>query len=1699
MSGEMINRKRELLITLLLIGIVLMGAAFRLYNVNWDEGQYLHPDERHLAMVLNAIALPADLPQYFHTAESPLSPYNRGYDQFFYGTFPLFLTRFVSELIGRGGWGEAHLVGRGLSALFDLGTVIVLFFIGRRLYGVRVGLLASALAALTVLNIQSAHFFAVDTFLTFFILASFYFAVRVAQGGRWWHYGFLGLMIGLATACKISALTFGVVVAAALLLRLFPSAVRSLQSAIAGPPTPTLSHSHNRHILIDLLKTFAGGLLLLVCLLLAFRIAQPYAFQGPGFFDILPNQRFFNDMGAIRGLMNGEVDYPPSHQWTNRTPWLFSLETMVLWSLGVPLGLAACAGWGLALYQLTRRRRWEHLLPLVWVTFTFLYIGAQFVKPIRYFLPIHPFLALLAAFLVVAVWDFAKRQTSNVKRQASDVSRLTFDVSRFTYPALAIALALFVTLGTLAWAWAFIQIYTRPTTRIAASRWIYEHWETAATLHTAEGQPIQLSLRNGTIYAAGDDPAVISFTPKTSVTAVAVTLNHLETVAPYPGPAQFQITLVTDHEGETVLARAEQTVELVSEQTATFPLPATPLAGGQMYYLHTRLVAGPPVRAWGATIGNEHWDDPLPLRVDGKDGFGNLYTGVDLTLYDEDEPAKLVKLLDALDKLDYMCLSSNRLYGSIPRLPMRFPMTTLYYRYLFDGTLGFEPVATFTSHPNLGPIEFDDDGAEEQFTVYDHPKVILLRKTPAYSRARAEALLGNVDWDRIVRLKPIEVPGYKNALLLTDAERVADTLGGTWRDLFDPDGPANRFPEITWYLLLQLLGLVALPFTVVLFRRLDDRGYLFARALGILLLAWLSWLLAYNTALGYTRLTIQIALVILAGSSLLSLLSRALRHDLVGLIRSRWQLILFCEALFLAAFLLFYAIRLGNPDLWHPYMGGEKPMDFAYLNAVIKTTRFPPYDPWFAGGYLNYYYFGQLMLATLIKLAGIVPAVAFNLCIPTLFALTVGGACSVTYNLALPWRGQAGKPAPRRRAWLYGLIGGLLVTVIGNLGQAALLLNGLREVGGGAAGGLTGFQNLLDGLRRVFLEGQSLNFRTEWWYWNATRIIPETINEFPWFSFLYADLHAHLIALPFTLVVLGLLVNLVRSPQSPVPSLQSPVLSPQSSVPSPQSSVPSPRNTQYESRFTFYDFAGVLALAFVLGALRCTNTWDWPTYLLLTLATLGVHGYVSWTQGDPHPRPLSLVWRGGIWGMLRLAVVLLLALDLLGVVKLWENPLSLTTWLFKPFHDHFMQFYARLEPWTGARTALGDYLMVNGIFLFIIVSWLVVLALRRGSLVGGLLRAALRGRSPGRYARLARALSRGRPGWDGLELMGVTAVLIAALALVVADLPVFGVLLPVMVLVGALLLRPDTSSTARLALLMVLLGLGISWGVELVVVAPDIGRMNTVFKFYLQLWVLWGIVSAMGLAMLFQTRGRSRPLAGGGPGWGGDPTLPRPLPTREGWGSTALRTIWTAALVMLLLCGLLYPPTSARAKIEDRFVKTLPTLDGMAYMRGAVWHTVWRTPGQQDIFAPKDHEYAVELVWDYQAIRWLQENVAGSPVVLEATSGDNYRWDSRVSIYTGLPAVVGWDWHQRQQRGDYAPQVSRRIADVYTMYGSTSVPQTLELLRKYRVKYIYVGDLERMYYDPAGLYKLEAMKDVYLDEVYRNPHVVIYQVRDWQP
>jgi len=137
----------------------------------------------------------------------------------------------------------------------------------------------------------------------------------------------------------------------------------------------------------------------------------------------------------------------------------------------------------------------------------------------------------------------------------------------------------------------------------------------------------------------------------------------------------------------------------------------------------------------------------------------------------------------------------------------------------------------------------------------------------------------------------------------------------------------------------------------------------------------------------------------------------------------------------------------------------------------------------------------------------------------------------------------------------------------------------------------------------------------------------------------------------------------------------------------------------------------------------------------------------------------------------------------------------------------------------------------------------------------------------------------------------------------------------------------------------------------------------------------------------------------------------------------------------------------------------------------------------------------MDLSQDYRAIRWMQENVPGSPVIVEANLRDLYRWGSRFTIYTGLPGVVGWEWHQQQQRALLPSSwVSDRITEIEQFYTTTDVQQAVNFLKKYNVKYIILGQQERGLYPGSGLDKFETANGALWKDVYRDGATVIYQV-----
>jgi len=276
--------------------------------------------------------------------------------------------------------------------------------------------------------------------------------------------------------------------------------------------------------------------------------------------------------------------------------------------------------------------------------------------------------------------------------------------------------------------------------------------------------------------------------------------------------------------------------------------------------------------------------------------------------------------------------------------------------------------------------------------------------------------------------------------------------------------------------------------------------------------------------------------------------------------------------------------------------------------------------------------------------------------------------------------------------------------------------------------------------------------------------------------------------------------------------------------------------------------------------------------------------------------------------------------------------------------------------------------------------------------------------------------------------------------------------LPIAVWAGVLILRPNMSDAKRFVLFLIGTALLITIVVEVVVVRGDIGRQNTIFKFYLQAWFLLAVSGGAAFA------------------W----TVPAFFKWNLGW-----RAFWQTAMILLISGAALFTVSGATGKMRDRWIVEAPhTLDAMTFMKYANYD---------------DFGQRLNLDEDYRAIRWMQDSIQGSPTIVEANCPE-YRWCTRFTVYTGLPGVVGWNWHQRQQRGIMSTWVEQRVTQVGDFYNSIDSNYIHLFLKTYEVKYIIVGQLERAEYTSEGIAKFQRYEGKYWRKIYRDGSTTIYEV-----
>lgn len=821
---------------------------------------------------------------------------------------------------------------------------------------------------------------------------------------------------------------------------------------------------------------------------------------------------------------------------------------------------------------------------------------------------------------------------------------------------------------------------------------------------------------------------------------------------------------------------------------------------------------------------------------------------------------------------------------------------------------------------------------------------------------------------------------------------------------------------LSWYLVFLLLGWVAFPLAFRFMPSLPQRGYALSKALGLLVWAFLFWGLASLHILQNDGggVLLSVFIFVLIGA----LAGRGKFREMLAWVRENSRLVITSEALFLILFAFWTVVRAAAPEA----AGTEKPMELAFINAILHSPQFPPHDPWLSGYAISYYYFGYVMVALLSRLTGVAGEVGFNLALAAWFGLAASASYAILYDL-LALRVKQSSPRSRKAVY-WALLAPLFVLFFSNADGLLEVLHARgvfwRETATGEWS--SGFWSWLDIQELKDPPSGPLSFTPNRpggiWWWRASRVLTdydltgaprEIIDEFPAFSFVLGDLHPHVLAMPFGLLVVGLALNLYLRSQR----LKEPL-------------VPA---SAWIMRLDFW--LAVLAL----GSLAFLNTWDFPIYIALYAAAF----LTARIQGS-----------GWGWARIREGLYLVGLLSIFGVI------------VYAPFYAGFASQAGGILPSLSFFTRGAHFWVMFATLLVPILLWLVAELpgqdrrrwLRRGLawsaivLFGLWLLSYLLGWVYILMPQMAATLSGIQGGVSSfMALLGSLARRLAMPGMWLSMLGMMTLALATFLHNAGFYRNPheagstpigdgdaiETHSSRIFALLLFLVGAGLVLLPEFFYLRDQFGwRMNTIFKFYFQAWILWGIVAGYATVVL--------------------------LLKVESWKRQALKAFSYAAFICFVFIGILYVYFGVMTRTQA-FRPQEWTLNGAAHI---------------ERYQPDD----------YQAILWLRE--AGPGVVAEAVGG-SYSDYARVATLSGKPNVLGWPGHESQWRGG-AEEMGTREMDLELLYTVPDWETAQVIIDRYKIRYVYVGMMEQ------GSYRVREEKFQFnMALVYQNESVRIYE------
>lgn len=554
--------KKKLLYLLPIFLIVIAGIITRFFGINWDQGYHLHPDERAIILFTLELSPPSSFREFI----SPESPWNPHF--FAYGSLPLYLLYSLSSLAGFFfPWLTTYdgivYVGRSISAIADIGIILLLYTLGKKYFSRDIGLYSSLFYLLSTFALQVAHFYAVDTLLTLFCLLSLYMLLEYNHTNKKRKLTGFAVFFGFALCTKISA----IVLLLPYIITLFYHMHNNWQN-----------NMRLHHIFFSVIRI---GSMTVPITLLVICLCMPYA--------IIDFPEFLKHTTEQSAMTKSAWTFPYTLQYVGKIPYIYEISQIFFWGQGpflATLSISSIIYVTIFLLRHPQKKILGIILSFFWVYF--LIVGSFAIGFMRYMLPLYPILCLTGAIFFIYLLNVLPKS----------IQKIVVVLYCSTITILPIS---------------FLQIYTRPNTKVQATEYITQN------------------------------------IPK------------------------------------------------------------------------------------GSHLAVEHWDDQIPLSN------ADLYQTETLELYLEDTPQKWSVIDRQLGNSHYIILASNRLYTPLGKLTTCqkllphpcYKKTAEYYTELFSGKRGFEKIAEFSSYPTipLVSIPLNDQSADESFTVYDHSKVIILKKT----------------------------------------------------------------------------------------------------------------------------------------------------------------------------------------------------------------------------------------------------------------------------------------------------------------------------------------------------------------------------------------------------------------------------------------------------------------------------------------------------------------------------------------------------------------------------------------------------------------------------------------------------------------------------------------------------------------------------------------------------------------------------------------------------------------------------------------------------------------------------------------------------------------------------------------------------------------------------------------------------------